>query len=209
MNWFRTMDHNTQNWNSTPNEQMVLHSRKHIMYQQTTFWHKVWSPHAVSTSERRQLKGICTDLGKSYSLVCSMFSRNSACPQHISPSGLKAITLSFRSWTISNSRKQPKKGNYYPTKSCTTLKNTNIPFIYHLRYIFSFLTEFEGYLDDFQELTTDISTCYAQDGNVKPNNTQGAIAESLLAKKVHSRFISLHCALNSFPSLIPRFLTVI
>lgn len=74
-------------------------------------------------------------------------------------------------------------------------------------YHFSFLREFEGYLDDFQDLSKDISTCYNVDGTVKPNNTQGEIAQSLLAKKVHNKFISLHCALNSFPSLIPRYLS--
>ena len=79
------------------------------------------------------------------------------------------------------------------------------PFFFPFQWS-SFLKEFEGYLDDFQEMTTDIATCYDQDGNVKKNNTQGEIANSLLAKKEHNRLISLHCALNSFPSLIPRYL---
>ena len=47
-------------------------------YQQTTYSHRVWSPLAVSTLEKRQLKG------------------------------QKPTILSFKSWTISNSPKQPK-----------------------------------------------------------------------------------------------------
>ena len=60
----------------------------------------------------------------------------------------------------------------------------------------------EGWREDVREkLTTDIATCFAQDGT--PTNTQGHLAKDLLNKKEQDFLIQLIGPLQALDTLIP------
>ena len=66
----------------------------------------------------------------------------------------------------------------------------------------SFLKVMEGWHEDLsEELKTDISQCYAQDGT--PKTAQAHLAMDIIAKKEQNHLLHLMCPFSALDNLIP------
>ena len=89
------------------------------------------------------------------------------------------------------------KGNHY-----SLLAKLNYMTKYKKSFRTTFLKVMEGWHEDLsEELQTDISTCFNQDGTAK--SAQGHIASDILAKKEQNYLLHLMCPFSAISNLIP------